>query len=145
MKFCAFCGKQLDDNAIFCGNCGKATYEQPQSSQPSQSYQTYQSYQSNPYGDNQGYQNYQSYQAPAQEPKREPSGLANAARIIMLISTIIMGIQTLGIALIWCLPMMRSYKKNLENGTKVTTKFKVCTLIFVSTVAGILMLCDPKL
>lgn len=137
MKFCAFCGKQIDDNAIFCGHCGKATFEQP--SQNQQNYQDFQDFQNS-----QGYQGYQSYQAPT-EQKREPSGLAKAAKILMIIFGLITSITTYGIGLAWYIPMVISYSRKLKKGKKVSTGFKVCTLLFVSTIAGILMLCDRDL
>jgi hypothetical protein len=137
MKFCAFCGKQIDDNAIFCGHCGKATFEQP--SQNQQNYQDFQDFQNS-----QGYQGYQSYQAPT-EQKREPSGLAKAAKILMIIFGLITSITTYGIGLAWYIPMVISYSRKLKRGKKVSTGFKVCTLLFVSTIAGILMLCDRDL
>lgn len=137
MKFCAFCGKQIDDNAIFCGHCGKATFEQP--SQNQQNYQDFQDFQNS-----QGYQSYQSYQAPT-EQKREPSGLAKAAKILMIIFGLITSITTYGIGLAWYIPMVISYSRKLKRGKKVSTGFKVCTLLFVSTIAGILMLCDRDL
>ena len=137
MKFCAFCGKQIDDNAIFCGHCGKATFEQP--SQNQQNYQDFQDFQNS-----QGYQGYQSYQAPT-EQKREPSGLAKAAKILMIIFGLITSITTYGIGLAWYIPMVISYSRKLKRGKKVSTGFKICTLLFVSTIAGILMLCDRDL
>ena len=36
------------------------------------------------------------------------------------------------------------YFNAVKNGEKLTTGFKVCTLLFVSLVAGIVMLCDEK-
>ncbi len=38
--------------------------------------------------------------------------------------------------------MTISYGRNRKNGIPVSTGFKVCSLIFVNTLAGILMLCD---
>lgn len=143
MKFCAFCGKQIDDNAIFCGHCGKATFEQP--SQNQNSYQNQQNYQDfQDFQNSQGYQGYQSYQVPT-EQKREPSGLAKAAKILMIIFGLITSITTYGIGLAWYIPMVISYSRKLKRGKKVSTGFKVCTLLFVSTIAGILMLCDRDL
>lgn len=46
------------------------------------------------------------------------------------------------IALIWQIPMTIYYYRCVTNKTKTSTGFKVCTLIFVSLIAGILMLCD---
>jgi len=85
--------------------------------------------------------------------------LRTAAKIIMLlgvISTFFSGIvllflpvfwlRGLGIliTLAWQVPMTVSYWKNVHDGMGGSTGFKVCTLIFVSTISGILMLCDKE-
>ena len=49
---------------------------------------------------------------------------------------------TIPIALIWQIPMTIYYYRCVTNKIKTSTGFKVCTLIFVSLIAGILMLCD---
>jgi hypothetical protein len=68
--------------------------------------------------------------------------LGSIATVFMIIGTILMAICTFGIGLVWCLPMIFSYSKKLQTGAPVSTGFKVCTLLFVNTIAGILMLCD---
>lgn len=64
------------------------------------------------------------------------------AFIFMLLSTI--GFGFLLIPLAWCIPMtVHCY--GLYKGTKTNTvAFGVCSLIFVSLVAGILLLCSEK-
>ena len=66
--------------------------------------------------------------------------LRMVAKILMLISTIAFGIFILPLA--WCIPMTVHYWKKVGRNEPVSTAFKVCTLIFVNTVSGILMLCD---
>ena len=46
------------------------------------------------------------------------------------------------IPLCWCIPMTVSYCRKIKNGESVSTGFKVCSLLFVSLIAGVLMLCD---
>ena len=48
-------------------------------------------------------------------------------------------ISTMGIGLFWCVPMFVHYCKN---SYFVGAGFKICTLLFVNTIAGILMFCD---
>lgn len=43
--------------------------------------------------------------------------------------------------LAWCVPITISVKNKMDNGEPVDTGLKVCTLIFVSVIAGILLLC----
>ena len=73
-----------------------------------------------------------------------PSSLSTVAFVFMIIGTVAMAISTCCIGLAWCLPMTLSYNKSRKNGTPVSTGFKVCSLLFVNTVAGILMLCDNQ-
>jgi len=49
------------------------------------------------------------------------------------------------IPLVWIIPMTMHYFKATKNKQPITTGFKVCTLIFVSFVAGILMFCESSL
>ena len=63
-----------------------------------------------------------------------------AAFILCLISTI--GIGWLLIPLIWCIPMTMSVYKAYKGEKELTTGFKVCTLLFLNLIAGILLLCD---
>ena len=139
MKFCKNCGNQLEDTMSFCTNCGTAceqaapqqttvTEQQPAPQQPQVAPQQPQ------------------YAAPQQQaycqPEAEVSGLAIAAKVLMIISTVVMGLYLIPLA--WCLPMTISYSKKLKRGEPISTGFKVCTLLFVNTIGGILMLCDKS-
>ncbi|MBQ6839254.1 MAG: zinc-ribbon domain-containing protein [Oscillospiraceae bacterium] len=110
MKYCSNCGTQLADDAVFCTGCGSALQAAPVS----------------------------PYANPA--PVAKESGLATAAKILMIISTVVMGLYLIPLA--WCIPMTVSYCKKLKNNEPISTGFKVCTLLFVNTISGILMLCD---
>ena len=63
-----------------------------------------------------------------------------AAFILCLLSTIAMG--WLLIPLCWCIPMTVSVYKAYKGEKDLSTGFKVCTLLFVNLVGGILLLCD---
>ncbi len=63
-----------------------------------------------------------------------------AAFIFCLIGTITMG-WTL-IPLCWCIPMTISVYKAYKGEKELGVGFKVCTLLFVSLIGGILLLCD---
>lgn len=71
---------------------------------------------------------------------REESGLKKVAEIFMIIATVISGFSL--IALAWTLPMTLSYSRKIKNNEPVSLSFKICSLLFVSPIAGILMLCD---
>lgn len=68
------------------------------------------------------------------------SGLQIAAKIFMILGCIAYG--WLLIPLAWCIPMTVSYFGKAERGEPVSIGFKICTLLFVNMIAGILMLCD---
>lgn len=143
MKFCKNCGTQLDDAAMFCNNCGAAA-EQPASQQaapqqaaPQQSYQ--QQYAQQPYQQPYGQQAY-AQQPYGQPYVKQPSGLATAAKILMIVGTVLMGLYIIPLA--WCIPMTITYCNKLKNNEPISTGFKVCCLLFVSMIGGILMLCD---
>lgn len=49
------------------------------------------------------------------------------------------------ISLVWKIPMTVRYCKSIDkSGLPVGTGFKICSLLFVSMIAGILMLCDNE-
>ena len=74
------------------------------------------------------------------ESYKTSSGIRTAAKVLMIIGTVLMGLYILPLA--WCLPMTISYCNKIKRGETVSTAFKVCSLLFVSSVGGILMLCD---
>ena len=60
----------------------------------------------------------------------------------MIIATVISGFAI--IPLCWCIPMTVYYSKRIKTGEPIDIGFKICTLLFVSTLSGILMLVDDK-
>ena len=74
--------------------------------------------------------------------KTETSTLKTIAKVFMIISTVILGFYIIPLA--WCLPMTITYCNKIKNGEPVSTGFKICALLFVNTLAGILMLCDKE-
>lgn len=68
------------------------------------------------------------------------SGLKTACKILMILSTVALAWGIIPLA--WCIPMTISYCRKIKNNEEVSMGFKICTLLFVNVVAGILMLCD---
>ena len=113
MKYCVKCGAEMFDDAVMCVKCGRMD------------------------------ENYAiSEKRNGAKVNNELSGLKLAAFILMIVGTVVNALYTLGIALAWCLPMTLYYSKRIKRGEPVGTGFKVCTLLFVNTIAGIIMLCD---
>ncbi len=74
----------------------------------------------------------------------ENTGMKTAINVLMIIGTVLMAIATCGIGLAWCLPMYLSYINKVKNEEEIGTGFKVCVILFVSMIAGILMLCENE-
>lgn len=70
--------------------------------------------------------------------------LRTIAKVFMVIGTVANALLGFLIPLCWCIPMTVSYFNKVESGEKVSLGFKICTLLFVSPVAGILMLCEEE-
>lgn len=69
------------------------------------------------------------------------STLAIVIKVFMILGTIAVGLATWLIGLAWCIPMTLSVNRKLDNHEPITTGFKVCVLLFVNLIAGILLLC----
>ena len=75
------------------------------------------------------------------EPTPATDGLAIAIKIFLIIGCIAQGWMILPLA--WCLPITIMTFKKFKSGEKIGTGLKVCALLLVNTIAGILMLCRP--
>ncbi|MCI6216389.1 MAG: hypothetical protein MR659_04855 [Mollicutes bacterium] len=71
---------------------------------------------------------------------KESSTIKTIAFVFMIVATISSG--WLLIPLIWCIPMTVRYYRYTKGEGTISTAFKVCTLLFVSLISGILMLVD---
>lgn len=112
--YCPKCGKEIDDNDNFCPFCGGEVSKKEVETAKIEKKNT-----------------------------SEGNALKLVAKIFMLIKTILVGFVFL-IPLAWCIPMTVVYWKSVNEKKPVSVGFKVCTLLFVSLVAGILMLCDSE-
>lgn len=60
-------------------------------------------------------------------------------KVVLILACVIQGIILLPLA--WCIPMTVSIFKKLNSGEPISTGLKVCTLLFVSLLGGICLLC----
>ena len=67
------------------------------------------------------------------------NSLAVVIKVFMVLSCVALGFFLIPLA--WCIPMTVKTFRALDAGQPLSTGFKVCTLIFVSLIAGIIMLC----
>ena len=65
------------------------------------------------------------------------------AFIFMIISTVSLGIFIIPLA--WCIPMTIHCYRCYEGQEKASIGFSICTLIFVSLVAGILLIVESTM
>ncbi len=75
---------------------------------------------------------------PTNKPKNETM---KTLILVFLILGCITGAAACLIPLAWCIPITLSIKRKMDNGEPIGTALKVCTLLFVSLIAGILLLC----
>ena len=136
--FCSNCGAQLPDNSFVCSSCGASVDPIPQPNTPPQG-----AYQQPYYPPQDAYQQpvYPAYSA-AQKTARD-DGMAIAIKVLLILSCIVAAGECL-VPLAWCLPMTISIWKSLDNHEPISDAMKICTLIFVNLVAGILLLCDDE-
>ena len=66
-------------------------------------------------------------------------GLAVASKIFLILGCIAQGWLLLPLA--WCLPITISICGRMKRGEAVGTGLKVCALLFVNLIGGILLLC----
>ena len=71
--------------------------------------------------------------------KNGNDGLAVASKIFLILGCIAQG--WLLIPLAWCLPITISICNKMKNGEPVGAGLKVCSLLFVNLIGGILLLC----
>ena len=76
------------------------------------------------------------------QQKEYESGLLTAAKILMIITCVVTGWALIPLA--WLIPMTITISKRKTSGKKLSTGFKVCTLIFGNLISGILLLCDSE-
>lgn len=78
------------------------------------------------------------------DPSRQKANrtLRIIAKVFMIIGCVAVSFTL--IPMCWAIPMTVHYSRAVKNSKPVGIGFKICSLLFVSTVAGILMLCDTE-
>ena len=125
--YCKNCGHQVDDKAVICTQCGCLTDfgEKLNFNQNNQA---------------------QTNQPTPVQPTNQTSTSSNSdetlgtiAKVLAIVSTVILGLYIIPLA--WMLPMTISLSNKLNNKEPISIGFKICILLFVNTIAGILLLC----
>ena len=146
MKYCIHCGAELPAEASFCSACGK-----PQKQTNEFQY---------------------APQSPQVTKPKNPDTLGKVGLAFNIVSIVLIAISALCyvfvcvdlanaidgyltgsfylwtafllVPIIWCIPMTVILAKKLKNNKPIGVGFKVCTLIFVSLVSGIVLLCRKE-
>ncbi len=117
MKYCPKCGRELDDEAVMCTACGEMLEEKQ---------------------DNRNKGLITAIKVfLIIACVTAPFGSLTMSSTIELIISLIVGLLPLA----WCIPMTIIIFRKLKNNEPIGTALKVCTLIFVSLIAGIMLLC----
>lgn len=118
MKYCSKCGAELLDEAVICPSCGCST----------------------------------------EEKKHGNTTLLKIAFVLMILTCVslianavsaygeeqeifLISVAVAIVYLLWSIPMTISLGIKIKKGKSISTSFKVCTLLFVNILAGILLLC----
>ena len=116
MKFCTNCGKPLGEGVNFCENCGASIAAQA----AVRAAETV-------------------YDAP---PVRRDDAMCIVVKVFLILGCITFGWALIPLA--WCIPITVSIFRKLKTGEPIGTGLKVCALIFVNLIAGILLLTMPE-
>ena len=114
-KFCSNCGTEMPESFPFCTNCGQSFNKDT---------------------------NYYTNNNSKELKLSEVGAIRIITLILMILCTIANAFMYFFIPLLWCIPMIISYVKNIKEKKPISTSFKVCTILFLGIIPGILMFCD---
>ena len=125
MKYCQYCGAEVSDDAVYCSKCGaKIGPERHESNTYSVTPATT------------GTSN------PSNTGERKDSICGTIAFVFMVLTCVTVGFAIIPLA--WMIPMTVSYYNHMEKHEPVSVGFKVCVLIFLNFISGILLLVDEN-
>ncbi len=73
--------------------------------------------------------------------KKQEKGYDGIIKAFLIVGTVISSLIFFLIPLAWCLPITIICIKKLNRGEPISMGFKICILLFVSLISGILLLC----
>ncbi len=69
-------------------------------------------------------------------------GLEVAIKVFLILATVINGFYL--IPLLWCIPMTVHFFKSAKKQKPMGVGYKICVLLFVSLISGLLLLCKTE-
>lgn len=148
--FCPNCGKEIQMDALFCGNCGFSVADlkvgnneqekKESESAPVQPTIEFTPAQTVPAQNcTQIHNDVVSNVQPAAQYADDNSTLITVIKVFLIIGCVAQG--WLIIPLAWCIPMTVVLFKKMNNGLSIGMGLKICTLLFVNLISGICLLC----
>ena len=158
MKYCAYCGHEMDDQAVMCVNCGSLIYSEQKT--PSYCDKCGTPIKAGMWSCPNCREIVNINLSSENNIKDRYYEIKTAAKILMIITCWLTAIIFLlgivlfftkfsligrmfmlsGLGLIWMIPMTVHYSSFAESKRYVGVGFKILTILFVNVVAGILML-----
>lgn len=114
MKFCSHCGNEVMDMAVICPKCGCVLSDIEIETKTTNS-----------------------------KKSKNISSTRYTAKVFAIIGTIFSAFLYL-IPLCWTIPMTVCLSDKIKNGEEISVGFKICVLLFLNTISGILLLCDQN-
>lgn len=140
VKYCGYCGKELNTNAVVCTNCGCAvsdsmSVKSKSSSQNKTLYNIAKIFMFITIG---------AY-ALCFVSLLIANFLPNALYYVAFSRPILVSYTISSIIpLAWIIPMTVVFCRKVSNGERIGMGFKICSLLFVNIISGILMLCASE-
>lgn len=123
MRFCTQCGAQVKEGEFYCSYCG-TKIESPQSESQENNNQPKEIFANIP--------NYENRKL------RKNSSIDILIKVFLIISCLYLSLFF--VPLFWCIPLTVVVWKKLNNNEYIGTGTKICILLFVSMLSGILLL-----
>ena len=134
MPYCPYCGSEVLNGSNFCPSCGKNLNEPNKSEEATSSFENETSSSENRFSN--------SYST-KKDSSSGKSDVKMAAFVLCVITCVVYAVTIVGLfGLIWCLPMTLKINKSIKENEPLSPGFKICVLLFVNTIAGVLLLVD---
>ena len=138
-KYCTKCGSEMPGNFAVCTNCGNH-FHQDKKTCPSCNAEMPSKF---PVCTNCGYSfNSETKLFEFNKSDNDPSPLQIIALVLMILASIVLAFSFFFIPLLWCIPMTIYYANNIRKQKSTHIAFKICTILFLGIIPGVIMLFD---